>query len=293
MQSMTGFGKGMVETENYQVTVELKSINHRFLDIQCRLPKELSEYELLIRQQVKDELQRGRVEVYVNLVNPSQNNQQVVVNWPLIDQLDSQLTAGLEQRQAPILELPQLLPLLLQQADFITVKEVPLGSEEVQPLVATAVKMALTSLKESRQVEGEKLQAVIRQYQRDFSEVLVGLQSFVAIYEEDYRQRFETKLQTLLGEHVAKERLLTELAILIERGDIHEELDRLVIHGEKLQALLEEEQPVGRELDFLLQEMNREVNTIGSKSTAIEIKNQVVQMKTILEKIREQIQNIE
>lgn len=119
------------------------------------------------------------------------------------------------------------------------------------------------------------------------------LASFVSVYEQEYRQRLETKLSEWVGEQIEESRLLTEVAILIEKGDIHEELDRLTIHLDKLEELLVQEVPVGRELDFLIQEMNREVNTIGSKSSPIEIKNNVVQLKTILEKIREQIQNIE
>ena len=123
---------------------------------------------------------------------------------------------------------------------------------------------------------------MLKKNTEEFKQVLKKLNSFVDIYEQEFQLRYQKKLEEFLGAKVDEQRLLTELAILLERGDIHEELE-----------LIEAQCPVGRELDFLIQEMNREINTIGSKSNAIEIKNQVVQSKTILEKIREQVQNIE
>lgn len=134
---------------------------------------------------------------------------------------------------------------------------------------------------------------VLLQQAAELKQNIAGLASFVEIYEQEFQTRYQEKLEAFLGAEVERDRLLTEIAILLERGDIHEEIDRLIIHTQKLEELLEADYPIGRELDFLLQEMNREINTIGSKSSAIEIKNHVVQSKTILEKIREQIQNIE
>ena len=134
---------------------------------------------------------------------------------------------------------------------------------------------------------------MLLQQTAELKQNIVGLTNFVEIYEQEFQTRYQEKLEAFLGAEVERDRLLTEIAILLERGDIHEEIDRLIIHAQKLEELLEADYPIGRELDFLLQEMNREINTIGSKSSAIEIKNHVVQSKTILEKIREQIQNIE
>ncbi len=152
---------------------------------------------------------------------------------------------------------------------------------------------ALAAIERSRQAEGAGILQVLQENQQQLQDKLAELAQFVAVYEADYQARFEKKLTAYLGETVDQDRLLTELALLLERGDIHEEIDRLGIHLTTMTSLLATETPVGRELDFLIQEMNREVNTIGSKSGAITIKNHVVQMKTILEKIREQIQNIE
>lgn len=178
--------------------------------------------------------------------------------------------------------------------NFVTVEEKPEESmEELAQLALDTLKSALDSIEASREKEGQALASVLKKNTEEFKQVLKKLNSFVDVYEQEFQLRYQKKLEEFLGAKVDEQRLLTELAILLERGDIHEELDRLAIHVQKLDELIEAQCPVGRELDFLIQEMNREINTIGSKSNAIEIKNQVVQSKTILEKIREQVQNIE
>ena len=239
MKSMTGFGKAIRETKAYQLDIEIKSVNQRFLDVQIRSPKILNFVENDFRQLIKQQLSRGRIEVFVNLAYIGKNEKQIVINWELIDSLITQLTDGIQQRY---------------------------GSQNQVSISRMAERFALDE---------------------NF------VDSFVEIYEKEFQIRYQKKLEEFLGAKVDEQRLLTELAILLERGDIHEELDRLAIHVQKLDELIEAQCPVGRELDFLIQEMNREINTIGSKSNAIEIKNQVVQSKTILEKIREQVQNIE
>lgn len=292
MKSMTGFGKAIQEDAIYQIDVEIKSVNHRFLDVQIRSPKQANPFELAIRQQVKQQLQRGRIEIFINLKEKGAETKQVKVQWPLIDQLMTELQAGLKERQMAEVELASLLPVLLQQSEYVTIEEAAEASG-LESLLLDTVTQAILNLDQSRQKEGVGIRAVLVAYQQEFAATVAKLNSFVSVFEEDFRQRFETKLKDWLGDKVSEERLLTEMALLIERGDIHEELDRLDIHLKNLGELLEKEQPVGRELDFLIQELNREVNTIGSKSSPIEIKNLVVQMKTTLEKIREQVQNVE
>lgn len=293
MKSMTGFGKAVQTDDNYQLDIEIKSVNHRFLDIQIRSPKHVNPFELFIRQLIKEQLQRGRVELFINLKEIGVGTKEVQVQWPLIDQLTTRLADGLVERGEKADDLlQQLLPNLVRQEDYVKVEEQGAAAELEKLLLAT-VKEAIQSLDESRQKEGQGIQKILLQYKTEFAETVAQLQGFVSEYEKDFQQRFEAKLKAWLGDQVAEDRLLTEMALLIERGDIHEELDRLDIHIKNLSALLTKSQPVGRELDFLLQELNREVNTIGSKSSPIEIKNIVVQLKTILEKIREQIQNVE
>lgn len=294
MKSMTGFGKKTFLNDTYQIDVEIKSVNQRFLDIQLRMPKEVNPYEMAIRQLMKETLQRGRIEAYINIKQTGSGNKEVQVHWELIHQLlgeiKQELTANYPQSE---FNPGQNINQLLNNSDYVEVTEKQESDETFGDLVLDSVRKAVKRIDASRLQEGQKIQQVLTGYSQEFIDLVHELAGFVEIYEKDYREKFEAKLNDWLGEQVDEARLLTELAILLEKGDIHEELDRLAIHVDKLQELLCQSEPVGRELDFLMQEMNREVNTIGSKSSPIEIKNIVVQMKTILEKIREQIQNVE
>ncbi|EOH94097.1 YicC/YloC family endoribonuclease [Enterococcus villorum] len=296
MKSMTGFGKATRETQEYQLEVEIKSVNQRFLDVQIRSPKVLNFLENEIRQFIKQHLSRGRIEVFINLTQIGKNHKQLFIDWPLIDKLVCELTEGIAQcyGKDTQLDIGRLYELLTTNESFVIIEEkVDNDTNELAELVLYTVHEALAEIENSRQKEGTALASILKKKSNELKEVLAQLQQFVDLYEQEYQEKYRKKLEDFLGTSVDQQRLLTELAILLERGDIHEELDRLVIHTQQLDELLLAKQPVGRELDFLIQEMNREINTIGSKSSAIEIKNQVIQLKTILEKIREQIQNIE
>ncbi|MGK0552109.1 YicC/YloC family endoribonuclease [Enterococcus faecalis] len=294
MKSMTGFGKAANQNDTYQIDIEVKTVNQRFLDMQLRIPKEANPYEMAIRQLIKANLQRGRIEAYVNVKQISSSTKEVCVHWELLDPLLNEIQQHMAQTKLSIaFNTAHTLNHLLERADFIEVIEKQEVDETFGELLLQTFEAALAQVLASRSSEGEKIQQVLTDYTVEFEAVLKQLAKLSELFEAEYRDRFEAKLKDWLGAQVDETRLLTEMAILLEKGDIHEELDRLVMHGQKLHCLLTETAPVGRELDFLLQEMNREVNTIGSKSTAIEIKNKVVQLKTILEKIREQIQNVE
>ncbi|HAP4439691.1 TPA: YicC family protein [Enterococcus faecalis] len=294
MKSMTGFGKKTIQNENYQLDIEVKSVNQRFLDIQLRMPKELNAYELVIRQVIKRTLKRGRVEVYVNLQKIGNNQKEVCVQWDLIDQLLTSVDQHLKGNYPKAtFDAGDTVNHLLKQNDFVEIVEAEIVDQTFEPFLVQSFEAAIASLDQSRVQEGTQIKQVLLDYVAVLTQSIQELQAFVGVFEQEYRQRFEAKLNEWLGSQVDETRLLTEMAILLEKGDIHEELDRLNIHIDKLHQLLDETEPVGRELDFLIQEMNREVNTIGSKSSPIEIKNSVVQMKTTLEKIREQIQNVE
>ncbi|MFD2307635.1 YicC/YloC family endoribonuclease [Enterococcus termitis] len=294
MKSMTGFGKETFLNERYQIDVEIKSVNQRFLDIQLRMPKEVNPYEMTIRQLMKQTLQRGRIEAYINIKQTGGGNKDVQVHWNLIHHLLGEIEQELSAKYPEaVFEPGRSIEQLLNNPDYVEVTEKQEADEAFGALVLGIVKQAVEKVDASRLQEGQQIQQVLTVYGEEFTALVEQLSGFVDIYEQEYREKFEARLNEWLGSQVDESRLLTEMAILLEKGDIHEELDRLVIHIDKLQELLKQETPVGRELDFLIQEMNREVNTIGSKSSPIEIKNIVVQMKTILEKIREQIQNVE
>ena len=254
----------------------------------------MNPFEALIRKIAKEKIQRGRVDVFINLTPLKSGNKKVSVDWELLQQLVSELQNGGKEHFG-IVDFPaeQVLVKAMEQSDFVTLVDQPSDEDTLEELVQVVADAAFTQLAASREHEGIGIQKVMLEYSEKVQDLVNELQGFVTEYEADFQQRYQAKLEEYLGNTVDQDRLLTELAILLERGDIHEELDRLSIHLEKLGKLLQTTEPVGRELDFLLQEMNREVNTIGSKSSPIQIKDIVVQLKTILEKIREQIQNVE
>ena len=284
MKSMTGFGKASVEDEVYRVNIEIKSVNHRFLDVQLKLPTGMSAFDLAIRKQVCQKLSRGRVELICKLEELQASSKKAKVNRELFTQVMAQL---------PEISPENLISQLLLREEFIEVTNQEIATERLQVLVLSALDQALDQLVAKRAQEGEQIYQVLQQQGQEAATVLTQLVAFQDVYEKEYQARYTKKLQDYLGGVVDQDRLLTELAILLEKGDILEEMDRLNIHLQTYAATLQKKVPIGRELDFLVQEMNREVNTIGSKTSHVTLKGYVIQLKTILEKIREQIQNVE
>lgn len=294
LKSMTGFGRGVAENQRYTVEVEIKSVNHRFLDIQLRSPKQVNAYEQEIRKIIKERLPRGRVDVFVTVKEVSDAGKEVAIHWNLVDQLVESLQNEGQARYGVVdLEPKVILEQIVTLPDFLEITEAKDDDESLGELLIAAVTTAAEQNAANRAQEGQALAAVMVENREQIATALARLQSFVALYQGEFKERFEKKLQDYLQETVDQERLLTELAIQLERGDIQEEIDRLAIHLQNFDRLLAKDEPVGRELDFLIQECNREINTIGSKSSAIEIKELVVLMKTTVEKIREQVQNVE
>lgn len=294
MKSMTGFGKAQAMTEQYQVDIEIKSVNQRFLDCQFRMPRFLNEAESQMRQLLKQQLTRGRVEVFVTITDRLPSTKTVTIDWTAIEQVVQQTQTEMQQRFEQTIDLSRLIEQLLAQETFFTIQEATTQiDEERLPIIMATFERALEAITTSRVQEGDLLQVVLEEQTQVLMAELAQLQQFTTVYEKEYQERFRKKVEEQLADKVDEPRLLTEIALLIERGDIREELDRLTVHLTKLTDLLHQKEPVGRELDFLIQELNREVNTIGSKSTALTIKNHVVQLKTIIEKLREQVQNIE
>lgn len=294
LKSMTGFGRGVAENQRYTVEVEIKSVNHRFLDIQLRSPKQVNAYEQELRKIIKERLPRGRVDVFVTAKEVSDAGKEVAIHWDLVDQLVESLQKEGQARYGVVdLDPKAILEQIVSLPDFVEITEAKDDDESLGELLITAVTTAAERNAANRAQEGQALAAVMVENREQIATALARLQSFVALYQGEFKERFEKKLQDYLQETVDQERLLTELAIQLERGDIQEEIDRLAIHLQNFDRLLAKDEPVGRELDFLIQECNREINTIGSKSSAIEIKELVVLMKTTVEKIREQVQNVE
>ncbi|MDT2813360.1 YicC family protein [Vagococcus carniphilus] len=294
MKSMTGYGKGNCSKENYQIVVEIKSVNHRFLDTQIRMPREFNSLEMPMKNCAKKYLSRGRVECFVTIQKESGSDRDIAINWHLMDQLMLELNEAKESRYKGKKFSPSkiMTGAIMHPELFEVVEKKEVDEELVTDLMET-FEEAIQALEESRLAEGMEIKKYFETYQQEIKDAIVIIKEQSEMIEKDYQEKLEKKMTDLIGDKVDENRLLTEVALLIERGDINEELDRLEIHVGKLNQLLEKDAPVGKEMDFLIQEMNREVNTIGSKSTTIAIKEQVVFLKTVVEKIREQVQNIE
>lgn len=289
MESMTGFGAGIAKEGNRQVVCEMKSVNQRFLDLQFKMPNDLNFLELPLRHQAQEILKRGRVEIFIQLTTLEIPEKKVQLNQALLLDFLHQLQVVEEKTQR---DLTPVLSQLTQDENFVWVENQLFEKEKWQLLVKTAFTRALTQLKETRQQEGQALGKILKGQQDEFLEELTALSQANEEIEASHFLRLKNKLTELLGENVEESRLLTEVALIVEKGDIHEEINRLFAHLKAFYGLLEKNEPIGRQLDFLLQEMNREVNTLGSKSQDLFLKQKVVRLKTILEKMREQLQNL-
>ncbi|MGY3777568.1 YicC/YloC family endoribonuclease [Isobaculum melis] len=293
MKSMTAYGSGFAENETYQVEVEIKSVNHRFIEILFRMPKEMISFETILRQLTKNQLTRGRVEIFVHLTKNRLNKKSLTVEWHLLDQYVEMIGEANQRYQHQKIDFTNTLAGLLNNQYFMSIEDTAMVADDIEALLLTATEEALAQHILMRNKEGALLMRVIATHLADFQAALEIVKKEMPHFEAHYRQRLETKMKEVVGNLIDEPRLLTELAIFLEKADIQEEVTRLDSHIQQLMDIFQEEEPIGRKLDFLIQEMNREVNTIGSKSTVLSITNAVVTMKTELEKMREQIQNIE
>lgn len=291
IKSMTGFGQGEAANDYYSVRVELKSVNHRFLDLFFRIPKQYSQLEEVLRRAIGERITRGRVEVAVFVEEFSQIERIVEINAPLLrGYLDALKVIKEELGSDEAITLAQILPL----PGILEVDEPPLDLEDLQKVLLQATESALDGLEAMRVTEGRRLFEDLQNKINTVEKLKGQVASIAPQVVVDYQERLRERLGELLdGTTLTEERFIGEVAIFADRCSIDEELVRLTSHIQELREALHSEQSVGRKLDFLLQEMNREVNTIGSKGNNVHIARLVVELKSELEKIREQVQNIE
>ena len=291
MYSMTGFGKGTFALDGRELTVELKSVNNRFLDISMRLPRVLSPLEDTFRHALQDRLSRGHVDVYVNYRNQREDAKSVRVDTQLLGAyLTCARTAARELSITDDLTLSKALTL----PDVTEIVPAEEDQEALQQLGKTAVELAIDALLAMRRGEGSRLK-------KDLTARMDTMEGYAAAIEkrapgvaEDYRVRLTERVNEMLGEtEVDRSRLATVIALFADKAAIDEEIVRLKSHLLHFRELLEAEEPVGRKMDFLIQEMNRECNTIGSKANDAALTDLVLLCKAEIEKLREQIQNIE
>ncbi len=291
MYSMTGFGSATVENEHYRIGVEIKSVNHRYCDINIRLPYQLNAFEETVRQTIRQRCQRGRFEVFIKCDDLATGNFVISGNFGLIDQYVN-LHAEICRRYQ-LTEKPRAIS-LLNLKDALIVESAAVDEALVAAALQRAMTLALDDLLAMRRVEGERLLGDIGQQLAQMEAVLDDLKRQAPLISQQYHAALKRRLAEMLDNSIVDEaRLLTEAAIFADKTNISEELVRMAAHFDQFKAMLADAEPKGRRLDFLIQEINREVNTIGSKSPDVDISQQVVLLKSQLEKIREQVQNIE
>ncbi len=288
---MTGFGRGEATGKTRAFTVEVQSVNHRFLEVRCRLPKRLSGLEPRVQQAIQGRFSRGHFDVFILDKDVDGQGRTLKVDVPLAMQYVSAL-----RRLQQALGLPGevTLEMLTAQHDLIAVEESAESLEDTWGELAPALCQALEALTEMRRREGEALVTNLRVHLKDVEVTLAAITAKAPTLVQAQRDRLRERVVELLdGRLPDPTRLEQEVALLAERGDVAEECNRLDSHIRQFHAALEQSGPQGRRLDFLLQEMNREANTIGSKSADAWLAHEVVHLKTSIERLREQIQNLE
>lgn len=292
MKSMTGFGRGIIAGENFNISVEIKTVNNRFLDLSLRLTQELQPLEGEIKKLVGSKVSRGRVDVFLNY----ERQDEVVyeLNRPLI----SGYLAALKEMQdefsltgEPDLNFVARLPNVLQtKKDGL--------KEDFAAGIIEAFQIALDDLEKMRLVEGDSLKNELEFRLKGIENRLPAIESEAANVTEEYRLRLTKRIGEMLAKsdsqiEIDQARMAQEIAYLSDRADISEEITRLKSHIEQFRAIMEDEKDVGKRLDFLTQELNREANTITSKTNNMTVKENALAIKSEIEKIREQIQNVE
>ena len=291
MRSMTGFGRAKLEKNNRIYSIEIKSVNHKYSDISIKLPRSLNYLEDSIKKQISSKVARGKIDVFVTFENYSEQGKEVVINEELVKEYMEKFKLLAEKNNLsmniPVTEITKL-------PDVLTLKETEEEEDTIQNELLECLEQAINNFVEMRTIEGNKikedLKARIDKVECDVQKISEYSTRLVQEYVVKLEERIKEILKT---DVVDQSRLAMEVVLFADKCSVEEELTRLKSHIEQFRTLINSEGTIGKKIDFLIQEMNRETNTMGSKSGSLDITNLVVNIKTELEDIREQIQNIE
>lgn len=292
IRSMTSFGRSNSEEGKKRVfTVEMKSVNSRYLDVNIRMPKSIISLEEEIRKMISNSLNRGKVDVFINIKNYNEGAGVPKVDINLaqgylqcLKEIEEKLNIKNDISVMQIARFPEVITIIEEEDKIDEIWE------ELKPLISSSLDMMINM----REVEGEKLKEDILIKINQIEELVSKVEEFADSIPKVFKQKLEERLKDLLGNvEVDENRIATEVCILADKATVDEEIIRLNSHINQVRETLKLNEPIGRKLDFIVQEMNRETNTIGSKSSDIKMTNIVIDIKNILEKIREQVQNIE
>ena len=290
MRSMTGCGSGKVRRDGWEVTADLKTVNHRFLDVGMRLPRNLSFLEQVVRDRISRSLRRGHVDVFLTVRRTDASASEV--------ECDPDLAALYLDAAAQIagktgVENDLTVSRLMAMEGVLTLREAELDEELVSAICGETVDTALGNLVSMREREGAHLKEDLKAHLDAADALREAILARAPCVVNEYREKLESRLKNLLTDAVEPQRLAQEVAIMADRCAIDEELARLDSHIRQMRKYLESTDEIGKKMDFLIQEMNREANTIGSKASDATIAQKVVDLKSEIEKLREQIQNVE
>ena len=289
--SMTGFGRGIFQNESLNVTVEIKSVNHRYFEFSSRMPRAYQFLEDKLKTYCQKNISRGKIELSVFVEELTENSTEVVLNRTYANAFMKALNILSKEYK---LKNDVKVSTLASNPEMFKLRKNALPDEVVEMAVTNALDEAITKFIAMRETEGERLKADILSRANVILEKVAFVEERSPETVKAYRERLETKVRELLqNAQVDEQRIITETAIFADKIAVDEETVRLRSHIKQLESLFESNEPIGKKLDFIVQEMNRETNTIGSKASNTSTAHLVVNIKNELEKIREQIQNIE
>ena len=291
MKSMTGFGRAKLEREEREYLVEIRSVNHKYADITVKAPRNLLYLEDKVRKAVLNRVARGKIEVFISYANYGLNGKNVVLNKELAKLYIKELTELAEEADIPsglrateVSKMPDVLNVQLDEDSL----------ETIWTELSECLENAIDNFIDMRSIEGNKIKQDLEERLKKIEEDVNKISELSTGLVEEYVVKLEERIKELLKVDVVdKDRLAQEIVIYSDKCSTEEELTRLRSHISQFKNLLEQDEPTGKKLDFLMQEMNRETNTIGSKANSVGITNYVVEMKNEIENIREQVQNIE
>ena len=291
MKSMTGYGRAKLQKESREYIVEIKSVNHKYLDMNIKLPRNLFCMEDRVRKSISNKISRGKIDVFITYINNGIEGKNILINKDIarlyikeLEELANENNIASGLRATEISKLPEVLNIAIDEDD----------EDKIWSDLNECLEEALSNCVNMRETEGERIKLDLKERLNEINEnVAKIIQNSTGLIEE-YVVKLRNRIKEMLDTDIVDEtRLAQEIVIYSDKISIEEEITRIKSHIEQFRTLLDEKDPIGKKADFIIQEMNRETNTMGSKSGSIDIINLVIKIKTQIEDIREQIQNIE